>query len=292
MSLVDSLTGSNKDLAKEALSRFVKCLGQLHAHGYGKTERYFKMLNKIDPQAESEEEKYQNTSEKTFPKLESLLDQLHMVLSEGARLEIAKVFKDNLTPGPFTTLIQGDICPDNLFDDRERNSLRLIDFEWGFVKSALLDGTYLRMSFPTCWCAKRIPDELLPSLEEAYRQELIKTIPAAAHDAEYHDAYVQACAFWMLKSLLFIEDVIEHEENWPSGETPPESLWKPEANLLRPRILSRLHSFIDVANQRQKLPHLVSVAEQILKELHIRWPESRPLDVYPAFNENRELQTI
>ena len=292
VSLVDSLTGGNKDVAKEALSRFVKCLGQLHANGYGKTETYFKILKKIRPQAESQEEKYHITLDKTFPRLESLLDQLHVTLSEGTQSEIAEVFKANFTPGPFTTLIHGDICPDNLFDNRETNELRLIDFEWGFVKSALLDGTYLRMSFPTCWCAKRIPNELLPSLEEAYRQELIKTIPAAANDAEYNDAYVQACAFWMLKSVLFIEDVLEHEENRPSGDIPPESLWKPEANLLRPRVLSRLHAFINVAKQHQKLPQLVAMAEQILRELHTRWPDSRPLDVYPAFNENSELETI
>ena len=285
VSLVDSLTGSNKNLAKEALQRFVKCLGQLHANGYGKTESYLEILKKIRPEAESQEEKYHITLNKTLPKFASLLNQLHVAFPEAAQSEIAKVFKANLIPGPFTTLVHGDICPDNLFDDQKINELRLFDFEWGFVKNALLDGTYLRMSFPTCWCAKRIPDELIPSLEASYRQELIKTIPAAANDAEYNDAYVEACAFWMLKSVLFIEDVLEHEETWPSGDTPPESLWKPETNQLRPRVLSRLCAFIDIAKQHEKLPHLVSIAEQILKELHARWPDARPLDVYPAFND-------
>lgn len=286
VSLINSLTGENKHLALEALSRFVNCLGQLHASGYGKTEAYFNILNKVHPLAEPQED-YRVVLSEMVPMLESALKPLYMTLSQGVQSEIAEVFEANFTPGPFTTLIHGDICPDNLFDDQETNTLRLIDFEWGFVRSALLDGTYLRMSFPTCWCARRVPDALLPSLEEAYRQELIKNIPAAANDAEYHTAYVQACAFWMLKSVLIIDYVAEHEEIWPSDTTPPDSLWKPEANLVRPRVLSRLEAFIHIAKQHKKLPHLVSMAEQVLEELHARWPDTKPLTVYPAFEDSK-----
>jgi hypothetical protein len=43
----------------------------------------------------------------------------------------------------------------------------------------LLDGTYLRMSMPTGWCAKAIPIDVIESLEIIYREELKRTIPAA-----------------------------------------------------------------------------------------------------------------
>jgi hypothetical protein len=65
-----------------------------------------------------------------------------------------------LSPSPFTVLTHGDICPDNVFD-HEGKDLQLIDFEWNFVRNALLDGTYLRMSMPTCWCANDCSRELL-----------------------------------------------------------------------------------------------------------------------------------
>lgn len=58
-----------------------------------------------------------------------------------------------LSPGSFTILTHGDICPDNVFDHEECKDLQLIDFEWVFVRNALLDDTYLRMSMPICWCA-------------------------------------------------------------------------------------------------------------------------------------------
>lgn len=279
VSLANSLIGKNRDLAEKALLRFMKCLGQLHAFGYGKTEDYFNILKRIHPQVESQEAQYHIALDETLPKLASAVTQLDFALTEGIQSEINEVFKANFTPGPFTTLIHGDICPDNLFDYQETNTLRLIDFEWGFVKNALLDGTYLRMSFPTCWsdwCTKRIPEAMLPSLEEAYRQELIKSIPAAANDIEYHKAYVHACALWMLKSILFMEDALNASND------------SPDAKILRPRALSRLHAFIHIARQHKQLPHLVSMAEQILNELHARWPDTRPLDVYSAFESSQK----
>lgn len=69
----------------------------------------------------------------------------------------------------------------------------------------------------------------------------MKTIPAAASDAECNKAYVEACAFWMLKSVLLVEDVLEHEEDL-APHTPPGSLWDPKTNQLRSRILSRLYA--------------------------------------------------
>ena len=60
-------------------------------------------------------------------------------------------------------------------------------------------------------------------------------------------------------------------------------LWKPDENQVRPRILSRLTSFIKVSKRYDKLPHLSSLAEQILKKLETQWPDAKPLDPYPAF---------
>ncbi len=273
LSLVDALTGNNEDLAKDALLRFVTCLGILHANSYGKTEQYLDIIKKIRPGAE-----WHNISP-DLPGLESLFNQLHVDFPESARLEIDEVFKTNLMPGLFTMPIHGDVCPDNLFDNREKNELLFIDFECGFVKSALLDGTCLRMGFPNCWCSQKIPDELIASLENSYRQELMKTIPAASNDAEYNEAYVQACAFWVLKYLWPLKAFLEHE----TVLTHSETAWA-ETQLL-PQVLFRLQAFIDVAKKHNKLPQLVSIAEQISDELQTRWPNTKPLALYPAFKE-------
>lgn len=285
ISLVDSLTCNNADIAKASLLRLMVCLGQLHACSHSKTESYFEILKKINPSADSWQDYLNKILDKDLTTLKTVFKNLDITPSKEVLSEITNVFTSNLAPGPFTTLIHGDICPDNVFDNPEKNELHFIDFEWSVVRNALLDGTYLRMSFPTCWCAKAIPKELIDPLEASYREQLMKTIPAARNDEKYHDAYTHACAFWMLKSILTLEDVLEKEDTWPSGPTPPQSLWKPEANLVRPRVLSRLIAFIEVAKTYEKLPHLLAMAEHILKELELRWPDAKPLDFYPAFTE-------
>lgn len=282
-SLVDSLTCTSVVDAENSLIKFMDCLGQLHACAYAKTDNYFKILNKIDPSSLPWKEDLNKKINRDLPALELLLKKLDIIISENLFTEMANVFTFNLAPGPFTTLIHGDICPDNVFDNREKNELHLIDFELSFIRNALLDGTYLRMSFPTCWCAKALPNNLIDTLEASYRKQLKRTIPAARDDLEYSTAYVHACAFWMLKSLLLLDGVLVNERIGPSGPTPPQSLWQPQENLVRPRILSRLIAFIEISKTHKQLPALLAAAEQILQKLEMQWPDAKPLEFYPVF---------
>ena len=289
VSLVDSLTGDDEPQAKAALHRFMKCLGQFHATGYGKTETYFEILRKLNSDIPSWQEDLKVIFDDPFPKLKSVLKLFGISPSERLWAEINIVLKASLEPGPFTTFVHGDNCPDNVFDDPEKNELLLIDFEWGSVRSALLDGSYLRMSMPTCWCSKAIPEDLINSLEATYRTELIKQIPAAKDDETYQTAYTQACAFWMLTIFVEVEKVMDEDRLYNSGPVPEKGLWKPEENSGRPRTLSRLQAFINVSKKYDKLPHLKSIATQVLRELKTRWPDAKPLDLYPAFHQ-RERQ--
>jgi thiamine kinase-like enzyme len=156
ISLVDSLRAMDANAAKLALKRFMGSLGQLHAISYGNTCDYLEILKTLNPNAESWQVDAQMTLDDIIPKIELILNRLKISDTANIRLEINNIILELLKPGPFTTLIHGDICPDNVFDDPKRNELRFIDFEWAFVRNALLDGTYLRMSMPTCWFAYTI----------------------------------------------------------------------------------------------------------------------------------------
>jgi hypothetical protein len=192
-----------------------------------------------------------------------------------------------LSPSPFTVLTHGDICPDNVFD-HEGQDLQLIDFEWNFVRNALLDGTYLRMSMPTCWCAKAIPIDVIESLEIIYREELKRIIPSANDDLAYNIAYTKACGFWVLQQTLpFLEGILLQERIGPSGPVPEDSLWKAEDNTVRPRFLSRLQSFLDVASKHEMLPHLSEMARNMLTVVKKQWPETKPLEFYPAWSQKQ-----
>jgi hypothetical protein len=180
-------------------------------------------------------------------------------------------------------LTHGDICPDNVFDHIAQD-LQLIDFEWAFVRNALLDGTYLRMSMPTCWCAKSIPNDIIEPLEHIYREELKRTIPAAADDLAYTSAYSKACGFWVLQQTLpHLDGILLQDRIGPSGPVPEGPLWKVEDNTVRPRFISRLQSFVNIASKHDMLPRLRKMAKSMLVAAKTRWPNTGLLEVYPAF---------
>lgn len=284
VSLVDSLTLPDRDKAICALARFMKALGSFHAAGAGHTQLYETILRQIQGDDDTQEDELAHTNNNLINRLKSTHKKLNLSLSNEFIYEAQNLIKLLLTPGPFTVLTHGDICPDNVFDHEENYELQLIDFEWAFVRNALLDGTYLRMSMPTCWCAKAIPKEIIDTLELIYREEISRTIPEAKDDAIYQKAYTEACGFWILQQTLhFIDSSLENDRVGPSGPVPENSLWNPKENWVRPRVLSRLQAFIEVATSNGLLTHLTQMATTILDELQKRWPNTKPLEFYPAF---------
>lgn len=285
VSLVDALTVQNKKEAIAALSRFMRALGGMHAASFGHLDEYQKILNTVRHTKEDESAEFQFIYDDLISRLEKANQALGLVVSPSLIDEVRIVAEKVLLSGPFRVLTHGDICPDNVFDHPTiAKDLQLIDFEWSSPRSALLDGTYLRMSFPTCWCAKALPKDVIQSLEVIYRQELMHSMPAAKDDALYQEAYLYACAFWLLQQTLhFIPEVKEKDRVGPSGPVPADSLWVPKKNTVRPRVLSRLKAFIEVALETNKLPSLTYMAKEILKELGLIWKDTPDLEFYPAF---------
>ncbi len=285
ISLVDSLMGNDREAAIAALNRFMVSMGRFHGCAYGNTDDYKRLLKNLNPKADL----WQDDFEDMLSKMEPLLEKFDIRWTVDLEKEIAHVFKTCKEPGPFTTLMHGDICPDNVFDDPHTNTMHIIDFEWSFVGNALLDGTYLRMSNPTCWCVKAFPKDVIEPLETLYRQELMKKIPAAADDQLYYNSYVSACAYWMLCRVVSLEDILETDIDIHDSKFPLHPKWMPDYNLRRPRNLARLQAFIEVSKRYGLLPHLREMAEKILTELKTRWVDVKPLEMYPAFLSEKEI---
>lgn len=270
VSLVDSLLASDAKQAISALERYITSVGRFHAASFGHTDVYQQTLTHIDEKSNTPEQDLvvcRQEWQEGFAKG-------NVSLTTELNAEIESVLAGIYLPGPLTVLAHGDLAPDNVFDHKESQTLQLLDFEWSFVRNALLDGTYLRMCIPTGWCAKAVPEEVLELLEQRYREELKKTIPAAADDHAYYTAYTQACAFHALQELAHMYHLMAKDRDWgPLLEN----------NSGRARVLSRLQAFIDVAEKHQQLPHLKQVTQQTLATLQTLWPEAKPLAYYPAF---------
>ncbi len=285
VSLVDSLIAPNRENAVYALERYVKALGSFHAASYERTHEYERILHNINPAAQKNQTELQNISEDLPRRISEVFaqKQLGISISDECKLEMRQVLEGIFNPGSFTVLTHGDIAPDNVFDHKDGRGLQLIDFENCAVRNALLDGTYLRMSIPTGWCAKAIPEDIIRRCEQIYRDELCKSIPAASNDKQYNLAYTQACAFHVLMQLTAVNSCLDKNEVW-KGPVIKDSLWNAETNFLRPRFLSRLQAFIDVASRNELFPELTKMSIETLNKLKSLWPESHSLDMYPAFN--------
>ena len=280
-SLVDSLTGKDRKAAIGALTRYIQRMGQLHTSAYRKTDEYNKILQKLNPGAKV----WQDSFDELLLKTKATLKKIGIASTLELDKELLHVFNTMKESLNFTTYIHGDICPDNVFDDPRNDTMHVIDFEWGFVGSALLDATYLRMSMPTCWCVKALPDDVIEPLEIIYRQELAKNIPAALDDNLYNESYVCACAYWTVILLAYgVNDVLDQERDILNTEfKDPHPNWKIEYNVARPRYLHRLQAFIDISSKHKQLPKLRNISEVIIKSLKIRWPDTKPLELFPPF---------
>ena len=187
-----------------------------------------------------------------------------------------------------TVYLHGDICPDNVYF--QGNEIRLIDFEFGDYGHALIDGTYLRMSMPSCWCSKAVPDNVLHRMEAIYRDELKSRLDLAADDSIYNKQLVYACAYWIIRALQSLHEIKLIDNEWicPSGPVDSDSKWEPKENAFRPRILSRLAAFITCAKFTGHLPQLCKASTHLLSHLKKTWPEAQNIDVFPVFKPSSE----
>lgn len=275
-SLVEPLLNEEPVHATRALLLYATRLGAMHADTIGQAARFTRLWRTLTPHAVT-----------LAHEVESLLDQvlqLRMHLEAlGVRIqvafaeEVASLLAAMTTPGPFWAYIHGDPCPDNVLYTAEQ--ARLIDFEFGQFGHALRDGTYARMCFPTCWCANRLPEALVLQVEAAYRATLVPGCPAAEDDRLFHDALVQACGYWMLRTLVqHLPSALDEDRPWGIAT-------------IRPRLVSRLEAFITTAEAYHRLPAVQATVHRVLKVIRQRWPETPPLPVYPAFRQDTSQAT-
>ncbi len=280
--LVDSLMGNNLTIAKNALKRYMIIMAKFHGYGHKNIDRYNIELKKINPSADI----WQDGFCDMFTNISTMLKKFNIELTTDLKKEIHYVFKLAKDPGPFTVLMHGDICPDNILDDPINNQMHIIDFEWAYTGNALLDAAYLRMSMPTCWCVKAFPKDIVDSFEQIYRKELIKYIPIATDDTTYYEYYLGACAYTIFWRILNLDWVLEKEASGKDLEFTSHPKWKNQYNIQRPRHLFRFRTLINLLKKHKMLPNIRIMSELILKELEKRWPNTKPLDLYPAFTKN------
>ncbi len=274
--LTRKATSSNVNDAMLALQRYSQRVGQMHADTLGQSKKFEAILHKIYPHTL----RLHLLNEKAISDVATCIKR-HVGIDTSELHQELEDIHSILSTSNFNVLLHGDICPDNVYF--QSSDMKMIDFEYGDMGHALIDGVYLRMSMPSCWCSKTLPINIVTKMESIYRAELKKKISAAA-DMRFDKAMVYACAFWAIRVINWhVDELMEHDNICPSGPVESDSMWVPEENAFRPRIFSRLGAFIDIANQHQQLPAFTRAVNTLLVHLQNKWPETRLMDHFPVF---------
>lgn len=267
-SLVEPLLEDDAASAERALLSFSACLGSLHAGTIGQSATFQGLLRAMSPHGATFARAVAGLGERV-DQLQACLDELGIRAGTGLSQELEAVITTIENPGPFLSYVHGDPCPDNVFWNGKE--LRLIDFEFGGFGHALTDAAYGRMLFPSCWCANRLPSDLVTRAEAAYRSELVKGCPEAQEDRIFEAALTTACGFWLLSSLgRHLAPAVEADQTWGIAT-------------MRQRLLARVEAFITTAEEFDQLPAVRTMASRLLEVLRSAWTEIPPLPLYPAF---------
>ena len=267
-SLVQPLLNPIATEAEAGLMALGRSLGRIHAVTIGREPEYADIRSRLGPPGGLNRQKQGEIVRELAQSIPQQCQALGFSPSPYLSRDILKVAKAMAEPGPFLAYTHGDPCPDNcVYVDGQ---FRLLDFELSDFRHALLDAAFGRISFPTCWCCNQVPQAVVERMEAVYRTELIKACPQAGDDQLFGQALVEACAFWVLFSLDNLPTFIEKDSQWGIA-------------MVRPRILTRLETMHQTAEQFQHLPALSQTCAQLRETLQHRWSESADLPLYPAF---------
>lgn len=256
------LLGEDAGAAEAALFAYVRALASLHCASAGRTDRYHEIRGALGP-------RQIRTYAGRVADFEKALSE-RGIQSGALSAELERCTETLASPGPFLVYTHGDSCPDNCLikDDQ----VWLLDFEWGEVRHALIDGCFPWIHFPSCWCVNRLPDTLPDRLLAAYRTALSEGIPAAGDDVLFGNSLVATSVSGFANN--FDVDVSKEDRKWGISTLR-------QRNRMRIRILARTaddHGF----------PALADASSRLGDQLDDVWSDVEPMPIYPAFRSPEE----
>jgi Ser/Thr protein kinase RdoA (MazF antagonist) len=177
---------------------------------------------------------------------------------------------DRLNQAARHALLHGDPCPDNTV--HTSSGIRFIDLEQAALGNGYTELAYLWAGFPTCWCAKSVPEPLRSQAAAAYRATW-RSITGASQDGQLADA----CAGWLLRGDALVERARRGRRGYLT-QLPRED-WAWGTATARERLLHRLSTVTAVAADQPELTSLAQVSRIMCGRIIHRWPDTRALPI-------------
>lgn len=263
-SLVQPLLGRDAPTAEIGLERMMYSLGRMHGLCAGNLDIYRRIRRKLDASYDDEAE--HDVRLRFLDRAVAIIRESGVNVERGFEDEIASFRSAIEAPGQWLTFGHGDACPDNWL--AVKDSLLLIDFEFAGPQHALLDGTFPRMAFPTCWCCRRLDTHLVERLESVYREQAAVGIPQMVDDDLFRLAKAQGLVFWAMNSLRWYDAVKAQDRLWGVSST-------------RARILFRLSQLEHSPVVAELYPAITATTRSLSAGLANDWGEIE-LSTFPA----------
>lgn len=263
--LADALLGDDPARAAATLSDWAGAVAGLHRAGHDLREAFESGVRARSPQP---------------VELDSLPGQLTDAVAAWARL--AAALDVPVADGTFDVLAgvpdrfrvdassisAADMCPDNnLVGDA---GLVLLDFEFALWRPIAWDAAYLRVPWPTCWCAWSMESAASEAALARWRSDVAVAWPDVQGSPFDEDLQLATEAWAWLAGSWCLAGLVDGE---PQRVNPVKPM---------PRMPDRVLRFLRTAATGRALPELAEVATLLAREVETRYAATE-VPLAPAF---------
>lgn len=182
--------------AEDAMIQMGRAMGRLHASTYNKKH----LLTGAMPPSEADAAI--DTSQR-IETLQAAFEAFNLELSTDTITGIQTL--ENRIQTEFQVLAHCDPGLHNMLYSTD--GVYILDFEFAQFTHGFIDLACVRLGYPVSFRAHRTPAALVERIEQAYREEIISTIPDAADGDWFAQALSDACLHW---SLVWITNGWRH----------------------------------------------------------------------------------
>jgi hypothetical protein len=269
--LADKLLGDDARGAERALLSWARSLGRLHATTAGREADFDALMRRLSATRVKGDPLAVN-GPAAIEHLPELLSDVLGVQTPAHVFERAERTRWLLETSRHRGFSPSDLCPDNnLITSR---GVRFLDFEGGCIRNIMLDAAYLRVPFPSCWCAFALPAGMTDAMFAAWRAEVRVMWPDLADDAVVLPRMLDAQLFWVWVSTFWF---------LPRPGEPDSPL---DSHLPSPRrsvSLAARWRHLAVEAGRSGADSIVEHANAVLGGLTRLYGQDLTLPMYPAF---------
>lgn len=191
--LAGKLHGDDARAAERALLSWAHSLGRLHATTAGREADFDALLRRLSRDPASDPIAAEGPA--AIAELPTLLATHLGVATPAEAVARAIDTRALLDTSRHRAFSPSDSCPDNNL--LTGGGVRFLDFEGGCVRNILFDAAYLRVPFPSCWCAYGLPAGMTDAMLAAWRAEVRVMWPDLDDDAVLLPALFDAQLYWV-----------------------------------------------------------------------------------------------